>query len=174
MSLDPTLRPAVPADAEALAALAARTFQETFGADNRPEDMADYIQRAYSVRRLSEELCAKDQRIFVAEHDHTLVAFAQLRLGPPPSCVTSPTPIELQRLYLDRPWHGRGLAQRLMARSLAEARALGAGSIWLGVWEHNTKATAFYRRQGFVTVGVHQFVLGEDHQQDLVMVKVPA
>ena len=123
MSLDPTLRPAVPADAEALAALAARTFQETFGADNRPEDMADYIQRAYSVRRLSEELCAKDQRIFVAEHDHALVAFAQLRLGPPPSCVTSPTPIELQRLYLDRPWHARGLAQRLMARSLAEARA---------------------------------------------------
>jgi hypothetical protein len=45
------IRHGVETDAIALAELAARTFEETFAADNRPEDMALHIARAYGPRQ---------------------------------------------------------------------------------------------------------------------------
>ncbi len=45
--MNPTIRLARPADAAALAELAARTFREAFGADNRPEDLALHLASAY-------------------------------------------------------------------------------------------------------------------------------
>jgi len=67
-------------------------------------------------------------------------------------------------------WHGHGVAQELMTASIAEARRRRADAIWLGVWERNPRALAFYRRCGFVEVGDHVFPLGNDPQRDLVMV----
>ena len=42
--------------------------------------------------------------------------------------------------------------------------------MWLGVWERNERAKGFYRKCGFLDVGSQPFILGEDHQTDLVMV----
>ena len=41
--------------------------------------------------------------------------------------------------------------------------------IWLGVWEKNTEAIAFYKSLGFTDVGNHVFMLGKDAQNDLIM-----
>jgi ribosomal protein S18 acetylase RimI-like enzyme len=45
----------------------------------------------------------------------------------------------------------------------------GAGAVWLGVWERNARAIAFYRKCGFADVGSQTFELGSDRQQDRVM-----
>jgi len=50
-----------------------------------------------------------------------------------------------------------------------QARALGARQLWLGVWEHNLRAIAFYRRVGFAQCSSHPFLLGSDLQTDWVM-----
>ncbi len=63
------------------------------------------------------------------------------------------------------------MAQRLFDAVLVEARAMEALSLWLGVWEHNPRATTFYRKAGFVAVGTHTFLLGQDLQTDVVMVR---
>ena len=42
-------------------------------------------------------------------------------------------------------------------------------AIWLGVWEENNKAIAFYKRHGFEVFGSHPFKLGGDLQRDLLM-----
>ena len=68
-------------------------------------------------------------------------------------------------------WHGKGLAQALMDACIGELRRQNADAVWLGVWEHNPRAIAFYRKCGFTEVGEHVFVLGEDPQRDVVMVK---
>jgi ribosomal protein S18 acetylase RimI-like enzyme len=80
-------------------------------------------------------------------------------------------PLELWRFYVDQVHHGRGVAQQLMAAVIDAARARGAGTLWLGVWEHNAKAQAFYRKFDFVVVGAHTFVLGSDVQTDRVMAR---
>lgn len=53
----------------------------------------------------------------------------------------------------------------------AQLRFGAADVVWLGVWERNPRAIAFYRRSGFVEVGEHVFQLGSDPQRDVIMAK---
>jgi len=84
-------------------------------------------------------------------------------------CVTGPRPIEIARFYVDFRWHGRGVARRMMAAAAAEAERRGAATLWLGVWEHNPRAIAFYAKCGFEDVGSHVFMVGNDAQTDRLM-----
>jgi ribosomal protein S18 acetylase RimI-like enzyme len=61
------------------------------------------------------------------------------------------------------------LAHQLMAHVLARAQAAGAAALWLGVWERNSRALAFYRKWRFSVVGEHIFRVGEDPQRDLLV-----
>ena len=47
----------------------------------------------------------------------------------------------------------------------------GPRTLWLGVWERNPRAIAFYTKCGFVDVGEHAFVFGTDEQTDRVMAR---
>lgn len=165
------IRRATPDDSAALAALAERTFRETFTADNDPADIEAHCASAYAPAIQGSQIAdpAMDTILVVGDED-ALIGFAQLRPGTTAS-VGGPAPHEVWRFYVDAPHHGRGVAQRLMAAVIDAARARGARTLWLGVWERNPRAQAFYRKAGFVTVGSHQFVLGRDPQTDLVMAR---
>ena len=166
-----SFRLAVPADAARLAEFGARTFEDAFGADNTPENMLLYLGRAYGVAQQTAELDDPSMSTIVAESDGRLAAFAQLRAGPAPESVPGGAAIELLRFYVDRPWHGLGLARTLMAAVDREAARRGAVVLWLSVWEHNERAKAFYRKCGFADVGSKAFVLGTDRQRDRVMAR---
>ncbi len=56
-----------------------------------------------------------------------------------------------------------------MAEVLSVATRNACDVLWLGVWEHNPRAVAFYRKKGFRVVGDHVFQLGSDPQRDLIM-----
>jgi GNAT superfamily N-acetyltransferase len=157
-------------DAAALAAFAARTFAETFADDNAAADMQAHLGRTYGVVQQTAELTSPAVITLLAEDEGRLVGYAQVRYGPAPPCVQPAGAIELHRFYVDRPAHGTGLAQQLMAAVNAAARTAGARHVWLGVWERNARALRFYAKCGFVDVGSHDFVLGTDRQTDRVMV----
>jgi ribosomal protein S18 acetylase RimI-like enzyme len=106
----------------------------------------------------------------LAESGDELIGFAQLRLAHATSCVQCEQPAELYRLYVSSAWHGRGAAHGLMRAVLAEAARAGSDCIWLGVWERNARAIAFYRKFGFRVVGEHAYMLGRDRQRDLILV----
>lgn len=165
------IRAGRPEDAAALAAFAARTFEETFGPLNHPADMALYLSSAYGLAQQGVELADPRIGVLLAEEGDTLAGYAQLREGPAPACITGPGPIELQRFYVDRPWQGRGVARALMEATLEAARRRGAATLWLGVWERNERARGFYRKCGFEDVGSQPFVLGTDQQTDRIMTR---
>ncbi|MGZ8796978.1 MAG: N-acetyltransferase family protein [Thermoanaerobaculia bacterium] len=164
------IRRAVPADAANLAALGARTFEEAFAEQNRPEDMSAYLAKTYSEPLQRLEIEDPDVVTLLVEESGRLIAFAQMRRGPLPQCVSDATAMEIARFYVDRPWHGRGIAQALMDASLDVSASLGATNIWLGVWEKNTRAIAFYAKCGFRDVGSTPFLLGNDLQTDRIMI----
>lgn len=167
----PSIRRAEPVDGPALAAFAARIFDETFGPDNKPEDMAAHLANRFGVRQQTEEILNPDVVTLLVEDGGRLVAYTQVTtIHAPPPCVTEEAPVEIGRFYVDRSWHGRGLAQRLMVAARDAARELGGRAVWLAVWEHNPRAIAFYEKQGFRDVGSQPFVLGSDLQTDRVMV----
>jgi ribosomal protein S18 acetylase RimI-like enzyme len=167
------LRRAVAADAAALAEFAQRSFVETFGAANRPEDMAAYLPTAYGEARQRAEIVHPKWTTLLAENIATgdLLGFVQLREGAAGPTVRGRDPIEIQRFYVDSAFHGRGLAKALMAAAEAAAREAGWTTLWLGVWEKNARAIAFYEKCGFLHVGEHPFLLGSDLQTDWVMEK---
>lgn len=152
-----------------MAELAAATFRDAFGSENDAADLALHLARSYGPAQQTAELRHPAITTLLAYADGDLAGYAQLRQGLPPACVVAARPIELWRFYVARPWHGRGVAQELMAAARDAAKRRGAASLWLGVWERNPRAQAFYRKSGFVDVGSQQFLVGTDAQTDRVM-----
>ena len=168
-----TLRRGEPTDAAAIATFAARSFYEAFGAENREEDMIAYMAIAFGPEQQRRELIDPGHTYLLAEVDGTLAGYALIRaLGDAPECVADRSAIEVGRFYVDRRWHGRGIAVALMAECEAEARRRGGRSMWLGVFERNVRAIGFYVKSGFRDVGSHYFMLGTDRQTDRIMVSV--
>lgn len=160
------IRRAVASDAAALAAFGERTFRQTFGAQNRAEDMAAYTRKTYGEAQQRAEIEDGNAVTLLVEADAELIAFAQLRRSG-----SRFGDIELARFYVGQEWHGRGVAQALIDAVFEAARELSGSQIWLSVWEHNPRGIAFYRKCGFVDAGTQPFVVGNDVQTDRIMVR---
>ncbi len=156
-------------DAALLAELGERTFSETFAADNTPEDMAAYLASSFSPEQQAAELDDPHCLFQIAETDGVPVGYAMLRSGSALDSVTGDDPIELVRLYVTKDSIGTGAGAALMQACIAEAKQRGYKTLWLGVWEHNHRAQAFYRKWNFHDVGTHVFHLGQDLQTDILM-----
>ena len=168
---DMRFRRATPADADDLSSFARRQFEETFGADNDPRDMAMYIARAFTPSAQADELADPSRICLVGDDDAGIAAYALLHVGATAPPVSGPQPVEIERFYVDARWHGRGLADTLMDLVVDTARLAGATTLWLGVWERNPRAIRFYLRRGFVDVGSHGFLVGTDLQTDRIMTR---
>ncbi len=165
----PTIRHATGQDATVLAELGARTFYEAFARDNKPEDIDSYIARAFNPEQMAFELADPRSTFLLAQMNGQAIGYAKLRAGDAPACVDGPRPIELERIYVDQNALGQGVGTALIRTCLDEARQAHYGAVWLGVWERNDRARAFYRKWGFRDVGVKTFTVGDDVQNDRVM-----
>lgn len=163
------IRAAKLSDAKNLAMLAEKTFRDTFSEQNTRENMDAHCLASYGIEIQSHEICSSEYVTIVAEADGELVAYAQLRWGPAPRCVSACVPGEIQRLYVDKHFHGKGLAHKLMEECLKILKEYDSDMAWLGVWEANPRAIAFYKKFNFKEVGDHVFPLGIDPQRDIIL-----
>ena len=164
-----TVRDVSPADLPPLRDLAERAFRSAFAAQNDPADLDAYVRDAFDPARLGGEVADPATQYMVAESDGTLVGYATLRDSEVEDCVTGPRPLEIQRIYAAPEAIGQGVGTALMRACLDRARRQGFETVWLGVWEENARAIAFYERWGFRVVGSHVFRLGSDDQTDLIL-----
>ena len=118
---------------------------------------------------MTAELSDPRSSFLIAAVDAQPVGYAKLFAGEVPDCIVGDDPIELARLYVEQDWLGSGVGAALMQSCLNEARRMGYKTIFLGVWEHNYRAQAFYRKWLFGVVGSHIFQMGDDPQTDLLM-----
>jgi ribosomal protein S18 acetylase RimI-like enzyme len=164
-----TIRRGKPDDAGLLADLGARTFSETFAPDNTPENMAAYLASSFNLAQQTDELADLAATFLIAEVNGAAAGYAKLRAGTPAEAITGAKPVEIVRLYVSREWLGRGVGEALMSACLDEAKHAGHETMWLGVWQRNARAQAFYRKWNFRAVGEHVFQLGSDLQTDILM-----
>ena len=167
------LRPAGPKDAEAIAGLGSHVFSTSFGYSLPASDLDAYIEAAYSASAIASDLANPNIDIVVAcdNQDHVM-GFAQLTRGTIEQCVAkADKPVELQRLYVNQEYHGRGVGKALVDRVQEIGREMGFKTIWLGVWEENLKAQKVYERLGFAKVGEHDFKMGTCIQTDWILIK---
>ncbi|MEO7432675.1 MAG: GNAT family N-acetyltransferase [Dokdonella sp.] len=158
-------------DAPELSVFAERCYRDTFASANTTADLEAFVAATYSLTLQETELANAAIITLLGHANESPIAFAQLRLGTPPECVDANDSIELQRFYVCRAAQGCGVANELMAAVVSTVRALRSNVLWLGVWEHNARAMAFYRRHGFADVGSHVFRMGSDGQIDRIDVR---
>jgi ribosomal protein S18 acetylase RimI-like enzyme len=163
------LRPALARDAPSLAVLAERTFRETFGTRNSPENMDLHCARVFGTEIQLREIGDRALCTTIAEAEGQMIGFSQLRIPSVHAVVKARRAAEISRIYVLADWHGRGVAQDLMRDALMAATRDDCDCLWLGVWEHNPRAMTFYRKFGLEVVGTHAFMLGLDRQRDLIM-----
>jgi diamine N-acetyltransferase len=166
-----SIRQARPSDARELAAVAERTFRDTFSGLNTAEDMDLHCRKNFGESIQGAEISDPAMHTLICEEQGRLIAFAQLHWGEAPACVAANHPGEIRRLYVASEWHGKGVAQDLMSACIAHMEHRHSDNIWLGVWERNPRAITFYQKFGFVEVGEHIFPLGTDPQRDIVMAR---
>lgn len=164
-----SLRYATAADNALLAEFGARTFSDSFAADNTPENMAAYLAASFSPEKQAAELADPGTIFMIAECEGKVIGYTKMKEGQAPPCIAGHHPIEIVRFYSIKEWIGRGVGPTLMQACLAEASRRDCDTIWLDVWEKNPRAIAFYRKWGFVEVGAQTFQLGDDLQNDLLM-----
>jgi diamine N-acetyltransferase len=169
MNTTPSIRAASSADAEMLTEFARRTFYDAFAPMNSPENIEAYMSQNFTMQKISAQLDDPRAVFLIAEVEATPVAFAKLYDGEVPDCVRGFAPVEIERFYVDQQFHGKGVAHTLMQACFDRARQSGHGTIYLGVWENNRRAIAFYRKCGFDVVGSHAFQLGDETQKDFLM-----
>lgn len=167
----PTIRLAEPSDAASLAELAERTFRQAFGGANTIEDINLHCGTNFGESLQAAEIANAEMITLVCEERGNLIAFAQLRWGKAPACVSAYHPGEIYRFYVENQWHGKGIAQALMSACFAQMEEHKSEVVWLGVWERNPRAISFYKKFGFMVVGEQVFQLGLDRQRDLVMAR---
>jgi len=171
--MDPQIqiRQAFSQDARIVADLSLITFRDAFAGHpkNAPDDLNAYMSTAFNLDRIADELLDEMNIFLLAEIDGQPAGYAKLILDSIEDGISATRPIELSRLYSHQIYLGRGVGQALMNECFRYARKLEHDVIWLGVWEYNPRALAFYKRNGFNEVGKHIFQLGTDPQTDLLM-----
>lgn len=147
------------------------TFTDTFGAQNTPEDLAEYLATAYADEKLTEEINTPDSHFYLLFKDDELAGYLKLNTEAAQTESVAENALEVERIYIRSSFKRQGLGRKLIELAIEIAEKDKRDNIWLGVWEHNENAIKFYEKMGFEVVGQHDFVLGDDVQTDLVMCK---
>lgn len=158
-------------DIETLVSLGIKTFRDTFDEYNSPENMIRYINDTFTRKIIEHEMKQPGTVFFLAFDDSRAAGYAKIRMSHTPPGLKSTSSLEIERLYAHREYVGKRVGYMLMQTCLAYARKKDIKTLWLGVWEHNARAIAFYEKNGFVKFGQHTFMLGGDAQTDWLMKK---
>jgi len=174
MQLEPTLRPAIVSDVEAISSLIGRVWSKNFAYSVTPDDLVDFLQTKLHPESIAKEIAdTENVRFITALNDlKEVIGVVQLVRRTTKPFLTSPRPVEIKRLYVDDTYHGKGLAKGLVGAAEDWASEEGYGGVWLGVWEGNERAIAFYKKMGLETKGELFFYVGQSERRDWVMEKI--
>jgi diamine N-acetyltransferase len=156
-------------DAPLIADLSRATFYDAFADANTKENMDKFLNEQFTRESLISEVTQPGNIFLLAEFDNEPAGYARLREDNNPPKLAGKATLEIARIYAVKKFIGAGVGSALMKRSIAIGRQLGKEYIWLGVWEKNERAIAFYRKWGFEKFGEHPFILGRDVQTDWLM-----
>jgi len=164
------ITPAMLDDAAALADIAATVFPLSCPPDTATADLHAYIDTELTTARFRQHLTDPSKLVLTAREAGAMVGYLMLSQSTAPAAVRSARPIELQRLYVLPSFHGMGVAGALIAQALVVARTMQRDTLWLSVSQLNPRGLAFYAKQGFHKVGEQQFLVGQDPQDDDILV----
>jgi hypothetical protein len=167
-----TIKKAGIADAEVLLAYSKKTFYDFFAHLNEPVNMEAYSVVAFTLQNMLEQINNPDSEFYFAMYEYDIAGYLKLNFNCAQTEFRDKNALEVERIYVSGEHHGKRIGKQLLDFATNIARSKQFEYVWLGVWEHNTKAIGFYEHNGFKVCGSHEFLLGDDKQTDLLMKKV--
>ena len=148
------------------------TFNETFKKQNSPENIKAYLERAFNLKQLEKELSNISSQFFFVYLNNEVAGYLKINIKDAQSEEMSDESLEIERIYIKRKFQKHGLGMYLLNKAIEIAMEFNKKKIWLGVWEKNENAIAFYEKMGFVQTGSHSFYMGNEEQVDFIMTKI--
>lgn len=168
-----TIRPCTLEDIEELQVISYQTFNETFREQNSPENIDHYLETAFNRPQLETELNNPSSQFFFAYVNDELAGYLKINTDQAQSEEMGADALEIERIYIKQSLQKHGVGKHLFQQALHTAQELNKQQMWLGVWEKNDNAIAFYQKLGFELTGQHSFYMGDEQQTDLIMTKRP-
>ena len=156
-------------DINQLQKISRQIFLETFSAGNSEKNMKEYLEKNFSIEKLTSELKNEDSEFYFAELDNNIIGYLKLNYGESQTELKDEKAIEIERIYVLKEFHGKKVGQLLYNKAIQIAREMNSDYVWLGVWQENTRAITFYKKNGFAEFDKHIFKLGDDEQIDIMM-----
>lgn len=156
-------------DIEQLQKIGRQTFLETFSAGNTNENMRKYVDERFSLEKLAAELNDPNTKFYFATLESKVIGYLKLNFGNSQTELQDNKAVEIERIYVAKEFYGKKMGQMLYEKGMQVAQQKNADYVWLGVWEKNARAIAFYKKNGFVEFDKHIFKLGKDEQTDIMM-----
>jgi ribosomal protein S18 acetylase RimI-like enzyme len=150
------IRRADPDEAELLARLSIAAWRETYAGRINTEALATLEDNPHhSIGSWAQRLARPLAWTFVAEH-RAPVGFVHCRASSDEPGYLG----EIERIYMLRSAHGRGLGRALMAAAAETLQANGLAPFLLWVMEFNAQARRFYEHLGGAALRRQRFQLG--------------
>lgn len=164
-----TIKKATPKDIDLLQKISRETFFETYSKLNTEENMKKYLEENFALETLTTELDNSNSEFYFALRGGDVIGYLKLNFGASQTDLKDNKSVEIERIYVLRAFHGNNVGHMLYEKAIQVAKQIKADYVWLGVWEENAKAIAFYKKHGFVEFDKHIFKLGDDEQTDFMM-----
>jgi len=161
---------------ETLRNLAIETYYETFSDSNSEALLQKYFNESLSIEKLSAQLQEPNSEFYFIyattdTQQATPAGFLKLNIDNAQTDLMDPSALEVEKIYLLKAFLSQGLGKQMILFSIERAAQHAKQYLWLGVWESNFPALAFYKKMGFKQFGSHDFDMGGDIQTDLMLKK---
>ncbi len=163
------IRKVKPSEIQELLEIGSSTFTDSFAALNNKEDFDQYMEKSFTLERITDEYNNPESHFYFACQKEDIVGYLKLNQGKAQTEDTLENALEIERIYVRSGLQGSGIGQLLFNKAIDLARGNSFKQVWLGVWEKNTAAIRFYERNGFEKFATHPFKLGSDDQTDILM-----
>jgi ribosomal protein S18 acetylase RimI-like enzyme len=158
-------------DLHTLQEISYETFSDSFKHQNSSENMEAYLERAFNLKQLEKELSIISSEFFFVYFNNEVAGYLKVNFDEAQTEDMDDESFEIERIYIRKSFQKHGLGKYLIHKALEMAIEKNKMKVWLGVWEKNENAIAFYEKMGFVKTGSHSFYMGEEEQIDYIMTK---
>lgn len=132
-------------DASLIASISRETFYDSFADQNTVADMQLFLDTQFTTEKLIAELLDRSNIFFIAFVDDQPAGYCKMRPGAHVQMQTVEQVIEISRFYARKNSIGKGIGKAMMQHAITYASDQHYTTIWLGVWEKNERAIAFYQ-----------------------------
>jgi len=151
-------------DATHIALLGRITFKETFSHLFRDKnDLLNYFNKTFSVEKIKTGITNQNNIFWIALVDGLPVGYAKLKLKSQSEFISGENVCQLQKIYILNDFLSMKIGLELQDKLIIKAVEKGYDKIWLSVLESNERAINFCKKNGFETIGTHDYQIGKEN-----------